>query len=150
MFSCGKGFAVQKFLISKLKRMKPLIIEKTNNTLGITLNKENNKFLFEGRSIPENTVEFFKPVLEWLNEYKNSPLEKTTVNMDFMYFNTSTAKLLLDVLLVFDKINTTEKSVEVIWHYMEDDTDIQEAGEEFASMISIDFDYIEHPESYYE
>ena len=130
--------------------MTPLVIEKGNSTLGVTLDKENNKFLFEGRSIPENTVEFFRPILTWLDEYKESPNEDTTVNMDFVYFNTSTAKLLLDVLLVFDKINNAEKNVKIIWHYMEEDTDIQEAGEEYASMVGVPFEYIEHPESYYE
>jgi len=130
--------------------MTPLIIEKENNTFGVTLDKDNNKFLFEGRSIPENTVEFFKPILSWLNEYKKSPNENTTINMDFVYFNTSTAKLLLDVLLVFDKINNTGKKITVIWHYMEEDSDIQEAGEEYASMVGVPFEYIEHPESYYE
>ena len=130
--------------------MTPLVIKKDSNTLGVTLDKSNNKFLFEGRSIPENSVHFFQPILKWVNEYKENPLDTTTVNMDFVYFNTSTAKLLLDVLLVFDKINKSGKAVKVIWHYMEDDTDIHEAGEEYASMISIPFEYIEHPESYYE
>ena len=130
--------------------MDALVFEKGKDTFGITLDKENNKFLFEGRSIPENSVAFFKPVIDWLEEYAKSPNDETIVNMDFIYFNTSTAKLILDVLNEFDTVKKSGKSVKIIWHYMEDDFDIKEAGEEYATMVDIPFGYIEHPESYYE
>ena len=130
--------------------MDALILEKGKDTFGVTLDKENKKFLFEGRSIPENSVAFFKPIVEWLEEYAKSPVDETIVNMDFVYFNTSTAKLILDVLSVFDKVKKAGNEVKVIWHYMEEDYDILEAGEEYATMVSIPFEYIEHPESYYE
>ena len=130
--------------------MNALVLEKGKDTLGITLDKENNKFVFEGRSIPENSVAFFKPVLDWIESYASAPNNDTVVDMDFVYFNTSTAKLILDVLGGFDKIKKDGKHVKIIWHYMEEDFDIKEAGEEYESMVDIPFEYIEHPEDYYE
>ncbi|MBN1251455.1 MAG: DUF1987 domain-containing protein [Bacteroidales bacterium] len=130
--------------------MNSLIIEKGNNTFGITLDKENKIFLFEGRSLPENTVAFFQPVLEWLAKYAQSPEDETIVNMDFIYFNTSSAKLILDVLNEFDKVKKAGNKVKIIWHYMEEDFDIKEAGQEYESMVSIPFEYVMHPESYYD
>jgi hypothetical protein len=130
--------------------MKPLVIEREPNTLKIILDKDAKVFLFEGRSLPENTVKFFEPVLQWLTEYSKDPIDETIVNMNFVYFNTSSAKLLLEVLRLFDSINKSGKKVKIIWHYMVEDYDIHEAGEEYSTMISVPFEYVEHPEEDYE
>lgn len=130
--------------------MAPLVIEKEPNTLRIVLDKEKNEFLFEGRSLPENTVKFFEPVMDWLKEYKEDPNEETVVNMNFIYFNTSSAKLLLEVLREFEAVQKLGKPVKIIWHYMVEDYDIQEAGEEYSTMVDMPFEYIEHPEEDYE
>jgi hypothetical protein len=130
--------------------MDALMIEREPNTLKVVLDKNNKIFLFEGRSLPENTVKFFEPVMQWLAEYKNNPADETIVNMNFVYFNTSSAKLLLQVLREFDAIHKDGKKVKIIWHYMVEDTDIQEAGEEYSTMVNIPFEYIEHPEEDYE
>ncbi|MDF1547414.1 MAG: DUF1987 domain-containing protein [Bacteroidales bacterium] len=129
--------------------MDPLRIEKELNTLKIVLDKNKNEFLFEGRSLPENTVKFFEPVMAWIKNYKNDPLEETIVHMNFIYFNTSSAKLLLEILREFDEINKSGKPVKIYWHYMVEDFDILEAGEEYSTMISTPFEYIEHPEEDY-
>ncbi len=130
--------------------METLIIKQQNNTIGIILDKENKKFVFEGRSLPENTVKFFEPVMKWLAEYKKVPADETHINMNFIYFNTSSAKLILEVLQEFDEIRKAGNEVKLTWHYMEEDYDIKEAGEEYESMLSLPFKYIEHPESDYE
>jgi len=130
--------------------MDTLTIKQQNNTIGVILDKENKKFVFIGRSLPENTVKFFEPVMKWLEEYKNDPLEETYVDMNFIYFNTSSAKIILEVLQEFDNIHKLGGEVKITWHYMADDYDIKEAGEEYESMVSIPFEYVEHPESDYE
>lgn len=130
--------------------MDALTIKQQNNTIGIVLDKENKKFVFEGRSLPENTVKFFEPVMKWIEEYKKEPVDKTHIDMNFIYFNTSSAKIILEVLQEFDQIHRDGKDVKIIWHYMEDDYDIKEAGEEYESMVGVPFEYIEHPEEDYE
>ena len=130
--------------------MDALTIKQQNNTIGIVLDKENKKFVFEGRSLPENTVKFFEPVMKWIEEYKKEPLDQTDIDLNFIYFNTSSAKIILEVLQEFDQIHREGKNVKIIWHFMEDDYDIKEAGEEYESMVSIPFEYVEHPEEYYE
>lgn len=130
--------------------MEPLFIEKQPNTLKIVLDKENRNFTFEGRSLPENTVKFFEPVIKWLKEYREDPVSDVVVNMNFIYFNTSSAKLLLEVLRIFETIYKAGNNMKIIWHYMAEDYDIQEAGEEYSTMVTIPFEYIEHPEEDYE
>jgi len=130
--------------------MEPLIIKKQDNTIGVVLDKEKKLFRFEGRSLPENTVKFFEPVVNWVEAYKKDPADETRIDMNFIYFNTSSAKMILEVLEAFDEIRKAGKEVKVVWHYMEGDYDIKEAGEEYESMVSIPFEYIEHPEEEYE
>jgi hypothetical protein len=130
--------------------MDTLIIKQQDNTIGVVLDKEKKIFSFEGRSLPENTVKFFEPVIKWIEAYKNDPADETYINMNFIYFNTSSAKMILEVLELFDEIKKTGKDVKIIWHYMEGDYDIREAGEEYESMVSIPFEYVEHPEDEYE
>jgi hypothetical protein len=130
--------------------MDALMIEREPNTLKIVLDKANKIFLFEGRSLPENTVKFFEPVMHWIAQYKNSPADETIIHMNFVYFNTSSAKLLLSILREFDNIHKSGYDVKVIWHYMAEDSDIQEAGEEYSTMIGIPFEFQEHPEEDYQ
>ena len=130
--------------------MNPLILEKQPNTLKVVLDKEKKEFVFEGRSLPENTVKFFEPVMTWIREYQQDPLDEIEVHMNFIYFNTSSAKLLLEVLRELETVHKSGNSVKIIWHYMEEDYDIQEAGEEYSTMVSMPFEYIEHPEEDYE
>jgi len=130
--------------------MEALVIEQQNNTIGIVLDKESKKFIFQGRSLPENTVKFFESVMKWLEEYKQDPADETYIDMNFIYFNTSSAKVILEVLHKFDEISKAGNDVKVTWHYMEEDYDIKEAGEEYETMVSLPFEYVEHPESDYE
>lgn len=129
--------------------MEPLYIEREPNTLKVILDKEKKEFSFQGRSLPENTVKFFEPVIHWLMEYIKNPIDDTVVNMNFVYFNTSSAKLLLEVLRQFDNLHKAGNNVKIIWHYMVDDFDIKEAGEEYSTMIGVPFEYVEHPEEDY-
>jgi len=129
--------------------MRPLYIEREPNTLKVILDKEKKEFSFQGRSLPENTVKFFEPVIHWLMEYIKDPIDETVVNMNFVYFNTSSAKLLLEVLRQFDNLHKAGNNVKIIWHYMVDDFDIKEAGEEYSTMIGVPFEYVEHPEEDY-
>ena len=104
--------------------------------------KENNIFEISGRSLPEDVVVFYKPILEWLDEYKNDPLDKTVFNFKLEYFNTASSKLLLDVLLKLEDINNDGHEVLVKWHYPDDDEDMEEAGEEYSDIVDVPFEQV--------
>ena len=77
--------------------MEPILIEGTPKTPTVKFDKSEGVFEIKGRSIPENSVEFYKPLVDWLDNYKESPLDKTVVNIRLEYFNTSSSKCILDV-----------------------------------------------------
>ncbi len=123
--------------------MQSIDIEGTSKTPTVNLNAENGLIEINGRSIPENSVEFYKPLVDWLEEYKKLPAEKTTVNIQLEYFNTSSSKCILDVFKKLEDINKGDAEVVINWHYEEDDEDMLEAGEDYESIIRVPFKMIE-------
>jgi hypothetical protein len=123
--------------------MEPIIIEGTSKTPSVRFDLNEAVFEIKGRSIPENSVEFYKPLVDWLESYKESPLPKTVVNIRLEYFNTSSSKCILDVFKKLEVIHKAKNEVEVNWYYEEDDEDMLEAGEDYESIIRVPFKMIE-------
>jgi hypothetical protein len=123
--------------------MEPIIIEGTPKTPTIHFDSKEGVFEIKGRSIPENSVEFYKPLNEWLDSYMQSPLDKTSVNIRLEYFNTSSSKCILDVFKRLEAIHRAKHDVEINWYYEEDDEDMLEAGEDYDSIIKVPFKMIE-------
>lgn len=123
--------------------MEPIYIDGTPKTPTIRFDASQGIFEITGRSIPENSVEFYKPLVDWLERYKESPLEKTVVHVKLEYFNTSSSKCILDVFKKLEAIHKAKNEVEVHWYYEEDDEDMLEAGEDYESIIRVPFKMIE-------
>jgi hypothetical protein len=123
--------------------MEPIIIEGTPKTPSIKFDAKDGVFEIKGRSIPENSVEFYKPLNEWLDTYMQVPLDKTVVNIRLEYFNTSSSKCILDVFKRLEAIHRSKHDVEINWFYEEDDEDMLEAGEDYDSIIKVPFKMIE-------
>lgn len=120
-----------------------LRIEPTAKTPLIFCNAETGVLLIEGRSIPENSAEYFQPVYDWIDEYVISPNVKTDFQVKLEYFNTSSSKCILNILKKLENLHGSGKSsVEIHWFFEEDDEDMQEAGQDFDVIISIPFKMI--------
>jgi len=109
---------------------------------GITLNTETNEFRFFGKSCPENVVEFYAPIIDWLEEYKTNALEKTVFEFNLEYYNTASSKILFVVMQKLEAIKESGKEVVIKWYYPEDDEALEEAGEEYDDLIEVDFELI--------
>jgi Domain of unknown function (DUF1987). len=123
--------------------MEFMNIEGTPKTPTITLNPESGIIEIKGRSIPENSIEFYKPIVDWLEDYAKKPNEKTVVNIQLEYFNTSSSKCILDVFKKLENLKKDKNDVVVNWYYEEDDEDMLEAGEDYESIIKVPFKMIE-------
>ena len=123
--------------------MDPIIIEGTPKTPTVNFDATTGKIEIKGRSIPENSIEFYKPLVDWLDEYGKNPLEKTLVNVQLEYFNTSSSKCILDVFKKLEAIHKSNHDVLINWYYEEDDEDMLEAGEDYESIIRVPFKMIE-------
>lgn len=126
--------------------METIIREGSPKTPYVRLDGEKGLIEIKGRSIPENSVEFYKPLIDWLDKYGTTPLESTDVNVQLEYFNTSSSKCILDIFKKLELIYKKGSKVQINWYYEEDDEDMFEAGEGYQSIINIPFSMIEMEE----
>ncbi len=120
--------------------MEDLSLEGTAKTPTVEF-KVAGELLIKGRSIPENSIEFYKPLIDWIAAYSDNPKANTLVNIQLEYFNTSSSKCILDVFKKLESIS--DSSVSVKWYYEEDDEDMLEAGEDYEAIIDLSFEMIE-------
>ncbi|OFX28137.1 MAG: hypothetical protein A2033_08475 [Bacteroidetes bacterium GWA2_31_9] len=122
--------------------MDSLIIEATEDTPNVILSQSENKFLISDRSLPENSIEFYLPILNWLEKYSVNPNPVTHFEFKLEYFNTSSAKQIAKVLLMLEKVSKVS-DVLVKWYYSKDDKDILASGSRYEKLINIKFQLIE-------
>lgn len=127
--------------------MEKLTLAPTLNTPGVNLDPVGNKFELKGESRPENVRNFYLPILDWLEKFAgelpagdgSTPLN---FSFNFEYFNSTSAKYILDIFKILNSINSSGKAVNVSWHYEEDDEDMYEVGMEMSRMAGIEFEYV--------
>ncbi len=120
--------------------MEDLFLRGTERTPEVKLSASEGKIVFKGKSIPENTNLFYDNIINWVEQYAKKPNDTTTVKIQMEYFNTMTSKCLHEVLKALE---TIDNNIEVLWYYEEDDEDMLEVGEDFESIIDLQFKMIE-------
>ncbi|MCE2711275.1 MAG: DUF1987 domain-containing protein [Cryomorphaceae bacterium] len=123
--------------------MENLHLASSAKTPEVTFDLQNGTLLLKGRSIPENSIEFYKPLYDWVDAYASQAKAETTIDVKLEYFNTSSSKCLLDLFKKLERLNTGGSSVNVNWYYEEDDEDMAEAGEDYQAIIKLPFKMVE-------
>jgi len=120
----------------------PYIFQQSAKTPLINFDSNGN-FELRGKSIPENTVVFYKPLFLWLDNYSQNPAPNTILNIQLDYFNTSSSKSIVDLFKKLELISKNGQSETTInWLYNEEDDDMLEAGEDYKSIIKIPFNLV--------
>lgn len=122
--------------------MEALDIRATNDTPKVLFDPENGVFEISGRSLPEDVVSFYQPLIDWLEDYKDNPNNVTEFVFKYVYFNTATSKLIQDILIKLEEIHEAGHKVQILWYYEEEDEDMLDLGEEFAENLDIPFEII--------
>lgn len=118
-------------------------IERTSKTPEVILDSEQGSITLIGRSIPENSIEFYAPVMEWIEKYSIDTKPQTQFNIHLEYFNTSSSKCILDILKKLRNLDQAGKTKIVVnWYYDEDDEDMLEAGEDYREIVNLYFNMI--------
>ena len=122
--------------------MNIIKIAGTDDTPSVHLDKESGILELSGRSLPEDVTMFYQQILDWIDDYIKQPNDKTLFNFKLDYFNTASSKVILDILLKFEELVENGKEVVIKWFYNEDEEDMLEAGEEYADIVEVPFEYI--------
>lgn len=124
--------------------MDAIKIEGSPKTPAVYFDAASGHLEIKGRSIPENSIEFYKPLVDWLDAYSSSAKPVTNVNVQLEYFNTSSSKCILDVFKKLESIhNGGSSQITINWHYEQDDEDMLEAGEDYQAIINVPFKMVE-------
>ncbi|HIP37467.1 MAG TPA: DUF1987 domain-containing protein [Crocinitomix sp.] len=124
--------------------MEPLRIQATVKTPEILFDPVNEVFEIKGKSVPDDAEEFFRDVLEWVEDYISNPNESTVFKIDLEYFNISSSKRILFLFYKLNELKEKGKKIKVQWFYNEDDEDMFEVGQDYAFMVKIDFEFISY------
>lgn len=123
--------------------METITIEESSKTPYIFMDPDKGQIEIKGRSIPENSIEFYKPLIEWLTEYSEQDMKTTQVKIQLEYFNTSSSKCILDIFKRLEVMYRKGWTVEILWYYDEDDEDMYESGEDYQSILTCPISLVE-------
>lgn len=123
---------------------EPLNIVATADKPEINLDPQQDVFEILGKSLPEDAKSFYDPVIDWFEEYANEPNEVTVFNLKLNYFNSSSARKLVELLSVLEKIQEEGKEVKIVWFYKTYDAIMKERGEEVQLVLDVPFELKEY------
>ncbi len=109
----------------------------------VNFNARTGICMLGGESYLEETVEFYAPLLQWLREYTESP-NNTNIEFNFKltYYNTSSSKRIVDILLILKEFQNKGGDVKTNWYYEEDDLDIVDEVEDFMKISKLNINLI--------
>ncbi len=119
--------------------MEALHIASTEETPEINFDVEKKQFSISGKSLPEDSIAFYAPVFEWLQQFVDEVQEDVEFEFFMDYFNTSSAKQLAKIFLFLEKLNE-KVFVQVVWKYKKDDNDMMASGVRFSKLLNIEFE----------
>jgi hypothetical protein len=131
--------------------MKPLQISGTSVSPSVNFDPDAKVLELGGYSRPENVRDFYFPIILWLEQYKEflkgnrliSKGEPISFRFKFIYFNSSSAKFIFDIITMLNEIQREGVPLKIYWYFDEDDDELREAGEELSDMTNVPFYYVE-------
>ena len=120
--------------------MEPLLIEETEDTPKIDFNPTTGVLVMQGRSLPDDSISFYEPVIKWLSTYVDAAKAGSVFKFNLDYYNSTSARFIYEILLELEKI---KNSVNVEWHYVEGDETIKSKVLELNSLVDIEIALVE-------
>jgi len=117
--------------------------EKTTSTPYILIDEAKGYMKMGGKSFPEKAGEFFSDVSAWLDAYLATDFGKFVFDFQMEYYNSSTLKVMLDMMLKMDKHSVGSNKIVINWISAEDDDIAIESGEDIKEdMVNLEFNLV--------
>ncbi|HHS93460.1 MAG TPA: DUF1987 domain-containing protein [Campylobacterales bacterium] len=113
--------------------MEKILLEETDNSPKVIMDQMERLIEFQGKSYPENTFAFYRPITEWLKHYfKFYADEKqvTLINFKFLYFNSATTQIIFEILDIVEASQL--KNIEINWFYDKESRNGYEDYEDYS------------------
>lgn len=123
--------------------MEKLHIHHTKTTPAIVFDADKVEFKITGRSIPADATIFYSPADKWAEKF-TAVFKGDALSIDIMldHLNTGSVRSILTILTRFIRMKPRGKTINVNWHYEQEDEDIRDKGEEMSLILEHPFNFI--------
>lgn len=126
-------------------RMENIVIQPSERTPEVNFDFVNGRLSIRGEAYPENVSTFFGPILTAIQMHlQTKPNHDVVMDIEMEYFNSSSAKALMNIFKTMDEAVEAGIGAVVRWHYNKDDDIMQEFGEDFSEDLRfLSFEMVE-------
>lgn len=122
--------------------MQRLEIPEGGNTPHVLFDPQSNVFKITGKSFPEDSKEFYRTIIEWLEAFKAEVPATFDFNFNLFYLSSSSIISVKQVLSKLVEYQSKGIKVTVIWNYDDDDDDIKKTGEDYMKITKLNFKFV--------
>jgi hypothetical protein len=116
--------------------MDNLVFEGSNDKPALNLDKKKGILFLGGSSLPENVLEFYNPVLDWLDRYIDDPNPITKIDFFFEYLNTASSQMIMRIFKKTVELNNVCRNLTINWYYPTGDLDMLQFGQELSEITN--------------
>lgn len=120
--------------------MEKWTIDATDRSPLVLLDRENSVLKIEGRSYPEEGMDFFDPIILRFKTLQKSEAPIKTIHVRLEYYNSATSKALAELFQGLMSAKRSGVDACVIWEYEEEDDGIQEDIDMFIETFDLRFE----------
>ncbi len=118
-----------------------IFIKKTDYTPEIIIDSEKKIFEISGRSLPEEVMDVYKSVLEWVDKHAGILIaENYKVTINLFYFNSPSARVIHKILKTLESNYSGQEGFSVHWHY-ENEEELEDA-KDLVDEIKLPFTFV--------
>ena len=93
----------------------------------------------KGDSYPENSFEFFGPVIAWIETYLRDSQAPLRLELRLVYMNTSSVKAMMDIFDLLEEAHGRGRQVSVDWFYDPRNERVLDLADEFREDCTFPF-----------
>ncbi|SDV49900.1 SiaC family regulatory phosphoprotein [Chitinasiproducens palmae] len=109
-------------------------------TPSVKLDPTAGRVTLRGESYPENSPEFYRPIIDWVRHYLARQTSPLHIELELSYVNTGSIKCLMDLFDECEAAHQRGQAVSVAWRHHADNPRVREAAEEFRDELSLPFE----------
>ncbi len=109
----------------------------------VFFNAETGICEISGESYMEEAYKFYLPLINWIKEFVLNEKKPLELNIKLIYFNTSSSRLILDILDILKKFRDDGNEIKVIWYFDPEDPDVKDEVEDFEIESGMDIKLVE-------
>ena len=122
--------------------MSDLELTATQSTPAVLSNSAEGFLELRGDSYPENSFEFFSPIVGWIETYLAGSEKPLRLELHLLYLNTSSVKVVMDIFDLLEEAFGGGRTVSVRWYYDQENERIAELAADFKEDCTFPFEIV--------